>query len=397
VRRPVHLAVGLVLVVFSMRPPVAAVGPILPDLRLDLALSGSVAAALVAVPIVGYGGLAPAGPWLVGRVGVERGIFLCLGLIALGQVVRVTGSVTPLFAGTVALALGTAAANVLVPTWIKGSFHAGSGWGMGLYSSLLTVSSSIAAAVTLPIGTWTGAGWRGGLGLWAIPCCFALAVWLPRASRSRAAEVSHDVPWRTVVRHPTAWAVAVFFGLQALSFYAVLAWLPTLLREHGVNADEAGLLLAVEAAIQAPVALVVPVLVDRARSSAAWIVGAAVLVVAGLLGLITDGIPPLVSVIVLGVGQGASFALALNFFVVRAASALTTAALAAMAQSVGYLITATGPLLVGALRDLTGGWTVPIVVLAALTIPQAYAGGRAWAGSQIGQSAAHPAQPDPFA
>jgi MFS transporter, CP family, cyanate transporter len=67
-----------------------------------------------------------------------------------------------------------------------------------------------------------------------------------------------------------------------------------------------------------------------------------------------------------------------------------------MAQSVGYLITATGPLAVGVLRDLTGGWAVPVVVLAALTIPQAYAGVRAWAGSQIGQPAAQPAQPGPI-
>jgi MFS transporter, CP family, cyanate transporter len=194
------------------------------------------------------------------------------------------------------------------------------------------------------------------------------------------------VPWRTVVRHPTAWAVAVFFGLQAMSFYAVLAWLPTLLRERGVDPDAAGLLLAVEAAIQAPVALAVPVLVSRLRSSAAWVVGAAVLVVVGLSGLITDGIPPLAAVVVLGIGQGTSFALALNFFVLHAASPLTTAALAAMAQSVGYLITAMGPLVVGALRDLTGGWTVPVVALAALTIPQAYAGVRAWDGRQIGRT-----------
>jgi CP family cyanate transporter-like MFS transporter len=390
VRRPLHLAVGLVLVVFSMRPPVAAVGPILPDLRVDLELSGSVAAALVAAPILGYGALAPAGPWLARYVGIERGVCLCLTLIALGQVVRVSGSATPLFAGTVVLALGTAAANVLVPAWIKGGFASESGWGMGLYSSLLTVSSSIAAAVTLPIGSWTGLGWRGGLGLWAVPCCLALAVWCQRTRRASAVRAApDDMPWRTVMRHPTAWAVATFFGLQAMSFYAVLAWLPTLLREQGVDAGAAGVLLAIEAAIQAPVALAVPVLVGRLRSPSAWVVSAAVLVVLGLAGIVTDGIPPLVSVVVLGVGQGASFALALNFFVLRTANASTTAALAAMAQSVGYLITAVGPLVVGALRDLTGGWTVPVVALAVLTIPQAYAGVRAWRGKEIG-----PVQPD---
>jgi CP family cyanate transporter-like MFS transporter len=178
--------------------------------------------------------------------------------------------------------------------------------------------------------------------------------------------------------------VSVFFGLQAMSFYAVLAWLPTLYREQGVAADTAGVLLGVEAAIQAPVAFVVPLLIGRLWSPAVWVVGSAGLVVLGLAAVVTQGVPPLMAVLVLGVGQGVSFALALNFFVLRAATALSTAALAAMAQCVGYLITATGPLAVGALRDLTHGWATPVAALALLTVPQAWAGLRAWRGSTIG-------------
>jgi CP family cyanate transporter-like MFS transporter len=40
-----------------------------------------------------------------------------------------------------------------------------------------------------------------------------------------------------------------------------------------------------------------------------------------------------------------------------------------MAQGVGYLLASTGPITVGALRDITGGWTVPFTFIALLLIP----------------------------
>jgi CP family cyanate transporter-like MFS transporter len=45
-----------------------------------------------------------------------------------------------------------------------------------------------------------------------------------------------------------------------------------------------------------------------------------------------------------------------------------------MAQCLGYILAAAGPFAVGALHDLTGGWTVPLVVLLVLLVPQAVVG-----------------------
>ena len=73
-------------------------------------------------------------------------------------------------------------------------------------------------------------------------------------------------------------------------------------------------------------------------------------------------------VVLLGLGQGACFSLALTFFALRAPDSEHTAALSGMAQSVGYLLAAVGPFLFGVLRDATHAWTVPLALLFAVAV-----------------------------
>ncbi len=58
---------------------------------------------------------------------------------------------------------------------------------------------------------------------------------------------------------------------------------------------------------------------------------------------------------VLGLGQGASLGLAIFFTMARAATPAIAASLSSLAQSAGYLLASTGPLLVGFLHTATGG------------------------------------------
>ncbi|WNI30418.1 hypothetical protein [Streptomyces sp. ITFR-6] len=45
-----------------------------------------------------------------------------------------------------------------------------------------------------------------------------------------------------------------------------------------------------------------------------------------------------------------------------------------MAQSIGYLVAAAGPLLLGILHDTTHSWTLPLTALAVLGLATAVAG-----------------------
>jgi len=76
----------------------------------------------------------------------------------------------------------------------------------------------------------------------------------------------------------------------------------------------------------------------------------------------------------LGLGGGACLVLALAFQSERSAGHGEAAALAGMAQSIGYLVAAAGPLLLGILHDTTGSWTLPLVVLIVLSLAMASAG-----------------------
>ena len=151
-RHSVLLALSVVLVAINLRPAVAGVGPVLPELRAGLPLSGAGAAVLTTLPVV------------------------CFGLLA---TVRLThqGKVGPLVAGG-AIAIG----NVLLPPLIKRDFPDRSGLMMGVYTMAVSGSAAVAAGLAVPLAGATDLGWRGALGAWAVPAAIAALAWVPRAS-----------------------------------------------------------------------------------------------------------------------------------------------------------------------------------------------------------------------
>jgi CP family cyanate transporter-like MFS transporter len=368
----------------NLRPTVASVGPVLSDIRVDLHMSAVAAAVLTATPVLCFGAFAGAGPWLARRLGMHRAVALIvLGILA-GLTLRLGPDVGTLFAGTVIAAAAIAAGNVLLPSLIKDDFPQRTGLMMGLYTTALTGSAAAAAGLTVPLGDAISHGWRGALGIWAVPAAVAGLLWLPQL---------RGAPAHTRVRRPspgglrgsaTAWMVTAYFGLQSLSFYAVLSWLPTLYRDHGYTAAAAGGLLSLSALVQVPVALVLPTLATRMHHQGLLVLGSATLTALGLIGLlVAPTAAPILWVVVLGLGQGAAFPIALTLLVLRTRSSHATRQLSAMAQSVGYLIAAAGPALIGALHAASGNWELPVAALVLLLLPQTLAGLRAAAPGYV--------------
>jgi CP family cyanate transporter-like MFS transporter len=351
---------------------------VLDPLRNGLHLSSAGAAVLTAVPVFCFGALAPAGPWLSRRVGLRAAVAVLCAALVVGLVLRIGPDAATLFAGTVLAAGGIAAANVLLPVVIKRDFPERTGLMMGLYTTAVTGAAAAAAGLTVPIGDAIGHGWRGGLGVWALAAALALLMWLPFLRRGTEGRVEAVHGPAGLHRHRLAWMVTLFFGLQSMSFYVVLGWLPSLYKSHGYSAAAAGGLVSLSSLVQIPTALVLPALATRMRRQHVLVVLAVLFTGAGLLAILVapTAAAPL-WVVILGLGQGAAFALALTLLVLRTRSHAATAALSAMAQSVGYLIAALGPLVVGALHAATGGWTAGLVVLLALLVPETITGLRA--------------------
>jgi CP family cyanate transporter-like MFS transporter len=373
-RHPLVLGFVIALAAFNLRPAVASVGPVLPEVRADLALTGTQTAVLTTLPVLCFGLVAVVAPRLARWTGIEPVLMGALLTLVAGTLARVLAGPGLLFVGTVLVGGAIAVANVLLPPLIKRDFADRAGLMMGVYSMTVSGSAAVAAGVTVPLGHALGWGWRGALGLWTVPALLALLAWLPQArAHTKPPESRGERP--SLLRNALAWQVTVFFGLQSLSFYAVLAWLPSIYREHGFDPADAGFLLSLAGLVQIPVSLILSALVNRAKNQVIHIVLGTALIGLGLVGvLVAPTAAPHLWAAMTGIGQGACFAIGLNLFVLRTRRVAETAALSAMAQSVGYVICAFGPLLVGVLHDATDSWTPPLVLLLVLLVPQLWCG-----------------------
>jgi CP family cyanate transporter-like MFS transporter len=363
-------AVALVLASLCLRGPFASVGPLLGDLGRQLAVPGAVLAVLTSLPLLSFAATSPLAPALAERLGLHRAVVAGAGLLVAGIALRSAG-VVGLFAGTVVLSAGIAIINVLLPGITRREYAHRGHVVIGATTAGIAVSASIGAGLAHPLADATG-GPRAALALWALPALLALAglAALARARRRDTPRVAAAArpPLHRMLRDPVARPVIVFFGLQSLAFYTMLTWLPGFLEDRaGLSATAAGGLLAVAALLGAPSSLVVPGLAGRRPSQRGWVLAVSLPTVAAVAGLLlAPAAAPVLWAVLYGIGNGASFPLAMALILVRTRDVVQTGQLSAVAQSAGYLVAAGGPLAVGLLHDATGGWTVGLVVMLVL-------------------------------
>ena len=366
------LVVGIVLLAVNLRPALTGLTPLIGQIRADTGISYGVAGLLTALPLLAMGLLSPIASLLAHRFGMERVLLASMLVLAAGILLRSAGAVTALFLGTAVLGAAIAIGNVLLPGLVKREFPERVGLMTSTYSTALAVSAAIAAGASFPLADQVGIGWRASLGSWALLALVAAVAWLPQMRSARPTNASPadsqgvNGPWRSAL----AWQVTLFMGLQSLGYYVVLTWLPEILQEQaGISASLAGWMLALAQAVGIASIFLAPVLAGMRPSQHGVVVVAVALTGAGALGLlIAAETATALWVVLLGLGQGACFSLALTFFALRAPDSGHAAALSGMAQTVGYLLAAVGPFLFGLLRDTTHAWTVPLALLFAVAV-----------------------------
>jgi MFS transporter, CP family, cyanate transporter len=393
--RSVLLVLGIVLLAANLRPALTSVAPLIGQIRADTGISNGVAGLLTTLPLLAFGLLSPVAPRVARGFGMERVLLVSLLVLAAGILLRWAGAVAALFLGTAILGAAIALGNVLLPGLVKREFPEHAGLMTSVYSTSLGISAALAAGVSVPLAQLDGIGWRGALAVWALPALLAGVAWLPQLGRSdRPADLSaRSSPGiKDLWRSPLAWQVTLFMGLQSLAYYVTLTWLPEILQDGGMGAARAGWMLGLSQAVSIVAMFSAPVIAER-RPSQRGVVAVAVGVSgAGALGLLVAGsTAATLWVVLLGLGQGASFSLALTFFALRSPDPGHAAALSGMAQSVGYLLAAGGPFLFGVLRDATGSWKVPLALLLATTVCLLIAGMGAARDAHVGE----PAPEDP--
>jgi len=393
-RARVLFVAGVLAIAFNLRAAITSLPPLFPELSMRLHLSPAAVSVLASVPVLAFGVFSGVAAPLSRRFGEERVLGGAVGLLAAGLILRGVAPGALLFPGTALAAAAIALLNVLLPSLVKRRAPERAGLLIGLYLLSLSAGSILASLIAVPVYNASGGSVPLSLSVWALPALAAAVAWLPQlkyrtvprpavqrpeSGESGAAErpAARAAPLKPS-RYALTWRVTAFMGLQSLTFYAELSWLPTMFRDRGVSAGGAGTLLALMNLGGAAGSLVIPVLAHRARNQQAMIAAA---VIASGVGLAGAWFAPLggdaVWVLLLGIGQGACLGLAIFFTMARAPDPRVAASLSGFAQSVGYLVATTGPLAVGFLHSAIGGWTVPVVVLLVISGLQLTAGWQA--------------------
>jgi CP family cyanate transporter-like MFS transporter len=366
------LVVGVLALGFNLRGAITSLPPVFPELQASLGLSSATVSLLAATPVICFGVVSGFAAAMARRAGEERVLLGAMIGLTAGLVARGVAPRALLFPGTILLSGAIAVMNVLLSSLIKRRWPERAGFLIGLYITALSAGAIVASLVSVPLWQGTGGSVALTLGWLAVPAAFGALLWLPQTAARRtgagAAVGASAGPARparlTVRRYALAWHVTLFMGMQSLLYYAALSWLPTMLRDRGVSAADAGDLLALMGVGNLAVSLVIPVIAQRMRSQLLLVVPTVAALAGGLAGLLYAPLGGAIGwALILGAGQNAALGLAVFFTAARAPHAAAAASLSSLAQSVGYLLASAGPLEVGLLHSATGNWTLPVMVL----------------------------------
>ncbi|WP_062051778.1 MFS transporter [Bacillus sp. JCM 19034] len=371
--------IGLVFVALNLRPAITSVGPLIQDIRNDLGISNGVAGLLTTVPLLAFAILSLFAPRIGRKFGNEAAIILGLFLLGIGIVVRPFESVTLLFLGTILIGVGIAIVNVLLPGIIKGKFPAKIGLMTGVYTLSMGLAASLGSGLSIPISQQMQLGWENALRFWVFLVMLAIVAWLPQLKKDTSvAKKVRSLPTKSSLwKSKLAWQVTLFMGIQSFLFYCMISWLPEILASRGMDLATAGWLVGFMQFIGLPATFIAPVLADRLSDQKKIVKAIGFLSVIGIGLLLLDVQSILLvglSVVMMGTAFGASISLALTFISLRTRNAEQAANLSGMAQSVGYLLAACGPFMIGFLYDWYASWSFSLIVLVGLSIVMMIAG-----------------------
>ena len=371
------LIAGILCIAINLRPALATVGPLVSQIREATGLSNSMLGLLTALPLLAFGIVSSLTSLVTRRFGIGYTLLGALALIALGITIRSLDGVVFLFSGTILFGIGIAFGNVLLPSLTKQNFQKNSGVITSLYSAVMAIGASLAAGLSVPLSKSFGLGWRGTLGIWAIFAIIAFFAWLPQLSKFKKT-VQNGTYGKSMLalgKKSLAWKIALFMGLQSMTFYIILAWLPEILQSRGFDANFSGWMLSLSQATGIAGSVIIPLWASKKKNQKDIVLILFILEIIGILGLLFSKMDLVILwVSFIGFVLGGCFGLALLFIVLRSKDTNTTTELSGFAQSVGYLVAATGPIIFGKIFDLTLNWTYPLLLLLVIATVKLYAG-----------------------
>ncbi|MDE5206311.1 CynX/NimT family MFS transporter [Citrobacter amalonaticus] len=369
------LIAGILMIATTLRVTFTGVAPLLDAIRTDYGLTTAQTGLLTTLPLLAFALVSPLAAGIARRIGMERSLCAAMLLICAGIAVRSLPCVSLLFLGTAIIGCGIALGNVLLPGLIKRDFSQHVARLTGAYSLTMGAAAALGSALVVPLAL-SGFGWHGALLMLMVFPLLALLVWLPqwRSTTHTNLTTSRTLHARGIWRSPLAWQVTLFLGINSLIYYVIIGWLPAILISHGYSEAQAGSLHGLLQLATAAPGLLIPLVLHRFHDQRSIAALVSLMCAAGAAGFWFMPEQAVLWTVLFGFGSGATMILGLTFIGLRASSAHQAAALSGMAQSVGYLLAACGPPLMGRIHDAQGDWQTPLLAVAALAIVMAIFG-----------------------
>lgn len=371
------LLFGILFIALNLRPALSSIGPLMGEIGESLKLSETFLGLLTTLPLLSFGVVSTITPLFTKKFGVGKTLLGALALLFTGIVLRSGAGIYGLYSGTVLLGIAIAFGNVLIPALTKQNFPDKAGLITSLHSATMAVGASVAAGLSVPLANRLESGWQGSLAVWSILALLAFFIWLPQIKKIKSSKPRRDFKesLKKLSGSRLVWNVALFMGLQSLTFYVVLAWLPAILTDAGYDSSFAGWMLSLSQATGILGALILPLWAGSRKDQRLVIATLVVVEILGIIGLMLPDAGLIgLWVSIIGFTTGGAFGLALLLIVLRASDTETAGELSGLVQSVGYFIACTGPFLIGLVQDLTQVWNYSLGVLVLLSVCKLYFG-----------------------
>ncbi|BAC13229.1 ABC transporter permease [Oceanobacillus iheyensis HTE831] len=368
------LILAILFIASTLRSPITSVGPLIPIFRNELEVTNAMIGLINTLPLIAFGIFSSFVPTLSRKLGMEITLLMAMVVLSIGIYIRSIGDISMLLFGTLLLGIAISVGNVLMPGLIKSSFPYRIGLMTGIYSVSMNLFAALASGISVPITTIPSLDWRNAMQLWSIISIIAVVVLvlrLPviRSSRKKVFVEMKSQPPTALFKSKIAWAVTFFMGFQSFIPYSLFTWLPDILLAKGFSESDAGWLIAILQMGIIPTTFVAPILAAKMNNQRVIGCTAGLLFFSGLLGITLTSSNLLIAFLILtGIGAGTAFSLAMMFFVLRTETVEQSSQLSSMAQSIGYMVAAIGPLLMGSISEWTNGWTIPLVMLMSVAL-----------------------------
>ncbi|SCS43846.1 CynX/NimT family MFS transporter [Staphylococcus caeli] len=378
------LFIGILLVGANLRAPITSIGVALPDIKADLVLSNSAISVITVVPLLSFAIVSLFAAKTSNRFGLEKTIFLALCFIFVGTLVRSITDISWLYIGTILIGIGIGFGNVLAPAVIKAKFPLHIGIMTGYYTVVMNVFGGLSSYGTVPL--LKSFNYNIAISFMAIVTFITIIIWSVQLKGKQQTATALPKESVNVWKSPLSWQITILMGGQSLIFYSLINWMPVYLSQSGMSISEAGAYLSVLQISIIPFTFITPIFATKMKSQLLVTFITGLLFIMGVLIMLFVPQLAIISTILIGVAGGVAFGLVNTFFSLRTEHSQTAAKLSGMAQSIGYLFAATGPLLFGILHDITGSWTASLCILLVTAIIITLFGSQAGRNHTIEQS-----------